>query len=89
MIGRTVQPLPAPRREHHLTLVATPNTPHATTPPVMFDQDDPAHPAGDGVFLTFTEARLIAAVVRHAAGHCPSPKACTDALVLLGEEVEQ
>jgi hypothetical protein len=49
--------------------------------PSLFDQDEAA--ADRAVLLTGAEAKLIAAVLRHARGHVPSPKALDEAIDLL------
>jgi hypothetical protein len=50
----------------------------------LFDQEDPdLAAASECVMLTKIEAQAIAGVLRHARGHCPSPKACDDAIELL------
>jgi hypothetical protein len=51
---------------------------------VMFDQKDPeVHAADRCVVLTEIEAQSIAGVLRHARGHCPSPKVVDEAIALL------
>ena len=50
----------------------------------VFDQTDPdLAAASECVLLTKIEAQAIAGVLRHARGHCPSPKAVDEAIALL------
>ncbi len=57
---------------------------HPSMRPEFFDQEDPdLAAASECVMLTKMEAQAIAGVLRHARGHCPSPKACDDAIELL------
>lgn len=83
----------APHREHHVSNVVplhkpvaiNPRHPSLYEPPVMFDQDDPDLAAADRcVLLTKIEASHIATLLNVARAHLPSPKACDEAIRLLG-----
>jgi hypothetical protein len=85
---RHVTPIAEPRNRH-LALVAQRPRVNPRHPSVrateFFDQDDPdlTWGADQCVVLTAIEAQTIAGVLRHARGHCPSPKVVDEAIALL------
>jgi hypothetical protein len=86
-MARHVTPIAEPRNRHLALVEARPriNPRHPSVRAVeLFDQNDPdVHAADRCVVLTEIEAQSIAGVLRHARGHCPSPKVVDEAIALL------
>jgi hypothetical protein len=83
-MGRSFE-IPEPRNRHLVVVESRPRVSprHPSLRAQLFDWEDPDLADENGRYLTNREIQVIAGVLRHARGHCPSPKALDDAIELL------